>query len=91
MGCIDMDKTKSHTSHTVRIRGNEIRLDQFLKWAGIVSTGGQAKELIQSGCIFVNGVVETHRGRKLNIGDKVSVKSMRRLLYEVAGDEEYAP
>jgi ribosome-associated protein len=83
-----MDKTKYQK---VLIRGNVIRLDKFLKWAGIVSTGGHAKELIQSGSAFVNGVMETHRGRKLNIGDTVEVKNMKGLVYEVMGDVEYAP
>ncbi|MBW4690957.1 MAG: RNA-binding S4 domain-containing protein [Lyngbya sp. HA4199-MV5] len=49
-----------------------IKLDQFLKAAGIVSTGGQAKLLIQSGEVKVNGTVETRRGRKLILGDRVS-------------------
>jgi ribosome-associated protein len=49
-----------------------IRLDQFLKFAGLVSTGGQAKLLIQKGNVEVNGQVETHRSRKLVNGDQVS-------------------
>ncbi|MFS8860567.1 RNA-binding S4 domain-containing protein [Synechococcus sp. B60.1] len=48
-----------------------IKLDQFLKWAGVVSTGGQAKQLIQAGQVQVNGEVETRRGRKLRLGDEV--------------------
>jgi ribosome-associated protein len=83
-----MDKTKSQK---VRISGKVIRLDQFLKLVGIVSTGGHAKELIKSGSVFVNGVIETHRGRKLNIGDTVNVENMKGLVYEVMGDNEYAP
>lgn len=51
-----------------------IKLDQFLKWAGIVSTGGQAKLLIQTGEIKVNGETETRRGRKLVVGDCVIVQ-----------------
>lgn len=83
-----MDKTKSQR---IRIRGNVIRLDQFLKFAGIASTGGHAKELIQSERIFVNGAIETHRGRKLNMGDTIKVDNMKALVYEVMGDNEYAP
>jgi len=48
-----------------------IKLDQFLKWVGVVSTGGQAKQLIQAGQVQVNGEVETRRGRKLRSGDEV--------------------
>ena len=48
-----------------------MKLDQFLKWKNLVSSGGEAKILIKSGSVIVNGVVETRRGRKLNKGDKV--------------------
>ena len=50
-----------------------IKLDQFLKLAQVVQTGGQAKQLIQAGYVSVNGVVETRRGRKLQVGDTVEV------------------
>ena len=50
-----------------------IKLDQFLKLAQVVQTGGQAKQLIQGGYVSVNGIVETRRGRKLQIGDTVEV------------------
>ena len=46
-------------------------LDQFLKLAGIVGSGGQAKLLIQGGEIKLNGVVETRRRKKLTRGDRV--------------------
>ncbi len=50
-----------------------IRLDQFLKLMGITTTGGQAKQRIQSGEVKVNGAVEIHRGRTLHLGDQVEV------------------
>ncbi|MDA0673437.1 MAG: RNA-binding S4 domain-containing protein [Cyanobacteria bacterium] len=50
-----------------------IKLDQFLKWQQVASTGGTAKWLIQSGEVQVNGAVETRRGRKLVAGDVVVV------------------
>lgn len=49
-----------------------IKLDQFLKFQGMVQTGGQAKMLIQSGEVSVNGQTETRRGRKLIKGDRVT-------------------
>ena len=48
-------------------------LDQFLKQAGVVGSGGQAKVLIQAGEVLLNGVVETRRGKKLAPGDIVTV------------------
>lgn len=48
-----------------------IRLDQFLKLANLVGSGGEAKILIVDGQVEVNGEVETRRGRKLREGDQV--------------------
>ena len=50
-----------------------IELDQFLKLAEVCQSGGQAKHLIQSGAVLVNGVIEMRRGKKLRPGDSVSV------------------
>jgi ribosome-associated protein len=50
-----------------------IALDMFLKLADVVQSGGQAKHLIQSGGVLVNGEVEVRRGRKLRPGDSVEV------------------
>ena len=48
-----------------------MKLDQFLKWHNLVSSGGEAKIFIKSGRVKVNGEIETKRGRKLIKGDKV--------------------
>ena len=50
-----------------------IRLDQFLKLSGLVRSGGEAKHLIQEGQVWLNGVIETHRSKKLRPGDKVTL------------------
>lgn len=50
-----------------------IKLDQFLKHVQAAPTGGQAKLLIQSGQVMVNGEIELRRGRKLERGDEVDV------------------
>lgn len=47
-----------------------IRLDALLKFGGIAQTGGQAKVLVQSGKIKVNGELCTQRGKKMRPGDK---------------------
>lgn len=64
-----------------------IKLDQFLKLAQIVQTGGQAKHLIQSGFVLVNGAVETRRGRKLYHGDVVTIDD-EELMVQVTDDDE---
>ena len=48
-----------------------MKLDQFLKWNNLASSGGEAKNLIKAGMVEVNGEVEVRRGRKLKVGDKV--------------------
>ena len=48
-----------------------MKLDQFLKWQNLVSSGGEAKMFIKKGSVKVNGVIETRRGRQLKKGDKV--------------------
>ncbi|ADL06800.1 RNA-binding S4 domain-containing protein [Thermosediminibacter oceani] len=55
----------------VFIKTESINLDQFLKWAGAVFTGGEAKIKIRQGLVKVNGQVETRRSRKLFPGDTV--------------------
>lgn len=49
-----------------------IQLDQFMKLAGLVSTGGQAKLVIQAGEVLLNGTVETRRKKKLKSGDEIT-------------------
>ncbi|MDJ0688662.1 MAG: RNA-binding S4 domain-containing protein [Xenococcaceae cyanobacterium MO_188.B32] len=60
-----------------------IKLDQFLKWQGIVQTGGEAKLRIKNGEVLVNGKVETRRGKKLIEGDRVKIEGKT---YEVKLD-----
>ena len=54
-----------------------ITLGQALKAANIVGTGGEAKVLIQTGEVRVNGKVETRRGLKLREGDVIEVEDER--------------
>ncbi|EHB66140.1 MULTISPECIES: S4 domain-containing protein YaaA [Paenibacillus] len=56
------------------IHSEYIKLDQFLKLADCVSTGGMAKELLAEGAVLVNDEKEERRGRKLVPGDIVKVE-----------------
>ena len=49
-----------------------IKLQDLLKLANLVSTGGEAKIVIQEGEVSVNGEVCTMRGKKIRPGDTVS-------------------
>ena len=57
----------------VKITTEFIKLEAFLKFAGAVSTGGEAKNIIQDSLVQVNGEVCTTRGKKLRPGDEVLV------------------
>ena len=62
-----------------------IELDRFLKLALVAQSGGEAKMIIKSGAVKVNGEVETRRGRKLRPGDRVEVNGEE---FVIASDEE---
>ncbi len=55
---------------SVKIKTEYIRLDDLLKVAGLVVTGGHAKIVIQGAEVKVNGEVCTMRGKKMRPGDK---------------------
>ena len=57
----------------IRITGETIRLGQLLKLAGIVGSGSEAKDLLASEAVLVNGEPEARRGRQLHVGDTVRV------------------
>ena len=61
---------------------NYITLQQFLKVHDIVQSGGEAKIMIQSGEVYVNGETETRRGRKLYEGDSVMVEGKKFVVKE---------
>ncbi|MEO2016962.1 MAG: RNA-binding S4 domain-containing protein [Fuerstiella sp.] len=63
-----------------------IQLDQFLKLADLVGSGGEAKHVIRSGVVLVNGKEETRRGRKLKHGDVVTF-SGEEYVIEATSDE----
>ncbi len=54
------------------IRDASIRLGQFLKLAGLIDSGADAKAVIADGLVRVNGEVDLRRGRQLQLGDVVS-------------------
>lgn len=59
------------SAEIINITTEFIKLDSLLKFAGLVDTGGEAKELIQNGEVLVNGEVCTMRGKKIRSGDRV--------------------
>lgn len=60
----------------IGIRTEFIKLDSFLKYAGVTETGGQAKEAVVEGLVLVNGEVCTMRGKKIRPGDVVEIDDL---------------
>ena len=68
----------------LQIQTEFIRLDSALKLSSAVSTGGEAKFVIQDGLVKVNGIVCLQRGKKLRNGDFFE---FQRQQYEVVSCE----
>jgi ribosome-associated protein len=82
-----MTASESTNADEPNAQTETIELDQFLKLADVTETGGQAKHLIQSGGVIVNGAIELRRGRKLRPGDRVTVGGEDFLVGSDADDE----
>ena len=55
----------------IKITTEFIKLDQLMKFADMVDSGGEAKMLIAQGLVLVNGEICTQRGKKIHPGDEV--------------------
>jgi ribosome-associated protein len=68
----------------IAINSAVIQLDQLLKWAGIVESGGQVRPLIEDGLVMINNEVAAARRKKIYPGDIVSIKNIGvwKVIYE---------
>ncbi len=71
---------KKDNSIPVVISTEFIKLQDAMKFANIVYSGGEAKALIQEGEVQVNGEVCTMRGKKLYPGDKFTFMGQTYLI-----------
>ena len=71
---------KKDSSIPVAISTEFIKLQDAMKYANIVYSGGEAKTLIQEGEVLVNGEVCTMRGKKLYNGDKFTFDGQTYLI-----------
>lgn len=81
---VEVKKVRKDGPKEVMIQTEFIRLEAFLKLADAVSSGGEAKILIQEGEAQVNGETCTMRGKKLRPGDTVTFQGKT---YQVMGLE----
>lgn len=58
----------------IKIVTEYITLGQFLKFADIISNGGETKFYLSENEVYINGELDVRRGRKLRHGDKVVVE-----------------
>ncbi|MGI6575131.1 MAG: RNA-binding S4 domain-containing protein [bacterium] len=72
------------TIKEIEIKTKDICLDQFLKWANMVQSGGEAKYLIQAGMVKVNGKREKRRNKKLVLGDMVEIDGIGHFIVVTA-------
>ena len=70
----------------IPVTGGQVTLGALLKLAGIVQTGGEAKLLLETADVAVNGEPDRRRGRKLRTGDVVSVDDAEPLRVTERGD-----
>ncbi|MDH5395946.1 MAG: RNA-binding S4 domain-containing protein [Gammaproteobacteria bacterium] len=54
---------------TVEITREPVELYKILKFEGMVTSGGEAKQVIDDGQVIVNGEVETRKRKKIVSGD----------------------
>lgn len=55
----------------VHLKSEPVELYKFLKFEGLVGSGGVAKQVIENGEVKVNGVVEIRKRKKIVSGDVV--------------------
>ena len=67
-------------SYNVKIKTEYIKLQDLLKFAGAVETGGDAKIIIQEGRVTVNGAICTMRGKKLRPGERACIDNETELV-----------
>ena len=67
-------------SYNIKIHTEYIKLQELLKFAGAVETGGDAKLIIQEGRITVNGAICTMRGKKRRAGDVACIDGETQLV-----------
>jgi ribosome-associated protein len=70
---------------TFVIQGDSITLAQAVKSVGLADSGGQAKHLVRSGKVTVNGAVEVQPGRKLHPGDRFGGEAAQWLVSRQTG------
>ena len=67
----------------IKIETDMIQLDQFMKWASILQSGGEIRFLLDENKIYINGTLCNAKRKKLYPGDIVEIKDVGT--YEIVG------
>jgi ribosome-associated protein len=67
-----MTQSNPSEPRSVVVSKTPIELCQFLKFGGLMDSGGKAKQAISEGRVLLNDAVETRKGKKLVVGDRVT-------------------
>lgn len=59
------------------IHSEPITLGQFLKFSGLIYSGGEVKIYLEENTVFVNEIEEKRRGKKLFSGDLVEINGQK--------------
>ena len=65
----------------IKIKNDYLTLQQLLKVADLISSGGEAKLFLFENKAIINGIEDNRRGRKLHPGDIVEINGQK---YEIA-------
>lgn len=68
----------------IAIKTEKIQLDQFLKWADIIQSGGQIRVFLDEQRIYINQVLCHEKRKQLHHGDIVDIKGVGS--YRVVGE-----
>ena len=71
-----METMTDKIMETIKIETPMIQLDQFLKWASILQSGGEIRFLLDEDKILVNGILCKAKRKKLYPGDTVEIKDV---------------
>ncbi len=58
----------------VFINKEPVELFKILKFEGIASSGAEAKDMIATGNVLVNGIIEKQKRKKMVAGDTIELK-----------------
>lgn len=64
----------------VFINTDFITLGQFLKYAGIIQNGGQAKAFLAENEVKINEIIDQRRGKKLFENDKIEINGQKYVI-----------